>query len=117
MSFQYPDGYLEAEAEKRAQKERDRVKSGKTPIAKKAQKRPLRESNGAVESEDEEVDNTKKRKTKGAKDKDDASPPKKKMKTRSSIAEVKEEKPVVKTPKAGAKAVITTPKRKKIGML
>lgn len=47
ISFQYPDGYLEAEAEKRALKE----KNSKGPKGPKSKKRALPESNDSTDEE------------------------------------------------------------------
>ena len=61
--LQYPDGYLEAEAEKKALKEKN-SKSGKgASKGKGSKKRALRESNQTTESESEASPPVKKRKT------------------------------------------------------
>ncbi|XP_063837600.1 E3 ubiquitin-protein ligase UHRF1-like [Ostrinia nubilalis] len=58
----YPDGYLEAEAEKKALKEKS-GKNGKAKTTKTSKKRALRESNQTTESEGEASPPVKKRKT------------------------------------------------------
>lgn len=59
--MQYPDGYLEAEAEKKALKEKNKGKGANKTKGNK--KRALRESNQSTESESDLSPPVKKRKT------------------------------------------------------
>ncbi|CAB3258852.1 unnamed protein product [Arctia plantaginis] len=111
----YPDGYLEAEAEKKALKEKNK---GKTVSKSKGnKKRALRESNQSTESEGDASPPVKKRKTSvkgGTKKKAPVESPKGKIAsifTKSPVAKKQENG---KNTKSEANSVLTTEEREAI---